>query len=74
VAGRDILLYDPIADAVHVLNATADSVWEMCDGRHSPAEIVTELRKRYGGTESADLPGDVESALRALAAKGLLRT
>ena len=43
-AGQETLLYDSATDSVHVLNATARMVWELCDGCHTAAgsEAVTD--------------------------------
>lgn len=43
----ETLLYDPHADAVHVLNQTALAVWDLCDGNHTAGDIEAELRRRF---------------------------
>jgi hypothetical protein len=69
--GGETLLYDPAADAVHVLNATALAVWELCDGRHTPAQIEAELRTRFAGIGDRDVTGDLAGILARLRAEGL---
>lgn len=71
-AGEDTLLYDPVGDAVHVLNAAALFVWEMCDGTHTADDIVTALRTRFSGTEGHDLAGQVRATLARYRANELL--
>ncbi len=71
-AGEDTLLYDPVGDAVHVLNPSALLVWEMCDGEHTPAEIADALRSHFAGTEGHDLAGQVQATLARYQAGGLL--
>jgi hypothetical protein len=71
-AGGEMLLYDPTADSVHVLNSTALIVWELCDGQHSPAEMEAILRGRFSGTAERDLAGDVKTVLALFEAEGLV--
>jgi pyrroloquinoline quinone biosynthesis protein D len=51
------------------LNSTALAVLELCDGERSLGEISKLLSERYGG---ADVRGDVESLLEAIASRGLV--
>ena len=51
------------------LNASAAEVLELCDGERTTAEIVAALEERYPG---ADLTGDVDELLGAIAQKGLV--
>lgn len=71
-AGEETLLYDPLTDAVHVLNPTALAVWELCDGQHTLDDIEAHLRARFGGTAGQDLAGDVEAALATFEKEGLI--
>jgi hypothetical protein len=71
-SGADTLPYDPVADAVHVLNAAALAVWELGDGQHTAAEMANALRAHFAGTESRDLDGDVQATLARFRAEGLL--
>jgi hypothetical protein len=70
VAG-DVLVHDPAHDKVHVLNATAGLVLELCDGAHSPTQIAQSLRE-LTGAEFAVVNRDVETILREFAALQLL--
>lgn len=71
-ARDDTLLYDPVADAVHVLNATALAVWELCDGRHDAAAIEAALRARFSAAESRDVAADVRAVLARFHEEGLI--
>lgn len=73
-AGADMLVYDPAADIVHVLNHTALAIWEMCDGRHAAADIEAMLRARFAATERHDVAADVGAILNHFKAAGLLET
>lgn len=69
---RQALLYDPITDDVHVLNSTALIVWDLCDGQHDVADIVSALHTRFAGTTGRDVSVDVRATLHLLEAKGLI--
>ena len=51
------------------LNSTAAAVLELCDGERSLDQISALLSERYDG---ADVRGDVESLLEAIAVRGLV--
>ncbi len=74
VAGAETLLYDPATDTVHALNASAAAVWELCDARHSPAEMAQALQNAFAGTKGRDVFGDVRAVLAELRGAGLLQT
>lgn len=71
-ADEETLLYDPLTDAVHVLNPTALAVWELCDGRHTLSSIETHLRAQFGGTAGQDIAGDIEAVLNTFEKEGLI--
>jgi len=73
-AGEETLLYDPTADAVHVLNPTAQAIWDLCDGRHTLADIETELRGRFASTSGRKLADDVSAAVASLGREGLFNS
>jgi coenzyme PQQ biosynthesis protein PqqD len=51
------------------LNPTAVAVLELCDGERTLEEIIGALSERYDG---ADVGGDVEELVDALARRGLV--
>jgi hypothetical protein len=71
-AGRDTLLYDPAADAVHLLNPVAMTIWARCDGQHTPDEIAAGLARSFAGAAGRDLLADVQAALATFSARGLM--
>ncbi len=72
-AGKETLLYDPAADAVHVLNPTAWAVWELCDGRHTPTDIATRLRNVFADASGWDVTADVLAVLATFEQNGLIQ-
>jgi hypothetical protein len=66
------LLHDPAHGKVHVLNATAGAVLEMCDGARSAEEIARSLCDATG-TDTV-VARDVEAILREFGTLRLLVT
>ena len=69
--GDEYLLYDPDTGALHVLNASAQIIWQMCDGSHTSGEMQSAMRDAFDVCD-ADIAGDVEQILSSLREKGLL--
>ena len=42
------MLYDETADRVHMLNATAAAIWELCDGQTDEPEMVAAICQLTG--------------------------
>lgn len=72
--GDETLLYDAHGQAMHVLNATACHIWQLCDGRHTLADIEQSLRDNFAIPEDHNLSQDIQQTLNTLTAKGLLQS
>lgn len=66
-------VYSPTTQAVHMLSASASSVWSLLDGTRTVSEVVTRLADEYG-TEPMRLQAEVEQVVAALARSGLLES
>ena len=51
-SGEDVVVYDPKADKVHILNASAGEILETCGEPKSIKEIASALQSRYGISEA----------------------
>jgi hypothetical protein len=71
--GGETMLYSSDDKAVHILNATAQLIWELCDGSHSPAEMEQAIRSQFAVPAEAQVLKDVERTLSIFAGKGLLQ-
>ena len=69
---EETLLYDPHADAVHVLNRTAAVVWDLCDGRSTAREMEAVVRQSFAGGQEADVAADIRGVLARFEREGLL--
>ena len=70
--GNEWLLYDPRSGTVHILNATARLVWELCDGAHDQSQIEAALVAACTVPAGADVRRDIEGVLRSFSEKDLL--
>jgi hypothetical protein len=64
------IVYQKQRDRVHYLNHTAAVIFEFCDGRLQPQEIVERVAKIFELDQMAH--GDIRSALESLVQEGLL--
>ena len=67
----ELLLYDPRSERVVALNLSARAIWELCDGRHSAADVSATLSECLGLPPDA-LEGDVGRAISELRDAGFL--
>lgn len=67
----ETLLYHPEWMTGFALNESAFSIWQLCDGERTVAEIIALLQDAY--PEAADaIPTQVEASLRALSSHGVV--
>ncbi len=43
----EVLVYDPVVDRTHRLNASATRIWELCDGTRSLEDIARVLTEQF---------------------------
>ena len=70
--GEEVFLYNPDDDALHVLNATALSVWHQCDGSHTLEAIAAHLRATYQVPEETNTYKDVLAIVQKFSELGVL--
>jgi hypothetical protein len=68
----EVVLCDPNAEVIHVLNPTANLIWDLCDGQHSLAEIEQAVRKAFAVPPERDVLADIREALASFGEKALL--
>ena len=69
--GDEWMLYDAVGRAVHVLNAPARFVWQLCDGQHTLEDFVREALAQFEGDE-ASVRQDILECLQAFDRAGVL--
>lgn len=70
--GTEVVLYDPQAGAIHVLNRTAHLIWDLCDGDHSLGDIREELMAAFSAAPERDVLADVQQTVDTFAQQDLL--
>jgi hypothetical protein len=66
-------VYEPVTDSLHILNASAKAIWELCDGNTSPSEMATAISE-LTGVEIGEASRDVAATLQSLRRLGLVST
>lgn len=59
---NELVLLSPDGEVAHALNESAAGVWRLCDGRHTPLDMLVALRAHYDG-KNVDILADITSAL-----------
>ncbi len=70
--GNEVVLYSSDQRAIHVLNSTAQVIWDLCDGDHTLSDIEQEIRRRFAVPEGQDVAGDIRRTMAVFAEKQLL--
>jgi hypothetical protein len=68
---ENIALYDDVGQLLILLNSSAGSVWQLCDGSTTVDEMVQALGEAYPDA-AAVIGDDVRETLRKLAEMGLV--
>jgi PqqD family protein of HPr-rel-A system len=71
VVGNEVLVHDPRHEKVHVLNAIAARILDLCDGETAPATIADRLSHEYGADRSV-VERDVDAMLQEFVSLRLL--
>ena len=67
----DVIVYDPVARQTHVLNPTAATIWERCDGERTIDALVAGVAADYQLDTDA-IADDISEAIRGFSELGLL--
>ena len=70
--GREGLVYDREGEVIHILNATALTIWKACDGQKDLDALEATVRGKFSGLEGRDVRSDIENLLKQLEERGLL--
>ena len=70
--GDETIVYDPERENVHVLNQTAQLIWNLCDGEHTMDEIHKFLIEQFPSISQNDLLVDLQSTLNEFKEKKII--
>lgn len=59
----ELMVYDKLADKVHVLNESATIILQSHQKGHSPSEIVLKVKKHFSLGDKQNINKDISSAL-----------
>ena len=68
---NELLLFHPAQSKVLYCNETASLIWQLCDGQHSPPEIIALLADSYPEAAN-EIAKDVETTLKQFHAHGAI--
>ena len=63
--GSETAVFNPDTGVLHLMNASALAIWEMCDGETTPEEMAEAIDELTGLGSEASV-ADVETALTRL--------
>ncbi|MEX1004531.1 MAG: HPr-rel-A system PqqD family peptide chaperone [Acidimicrobiia bacterium] len=69
--GDQTAVYSPETGMLHLLNASARAIWELCDGETGPQEMAEAIND-LTGLDYADAWTDISQTLDRLAELGLI--
>ena len=72
IGPEEAFLYNPASDAIHVLNYTALTVWNQCNGSRSIPEIGAHLQKVCRYNAATDVENDVLEIVGTFTELGVL--
>ncbi|RFC39878.1 MAG: Coenzyme PQQ synthesis protein D (PqqD) [Candidatus Nitrotoga sp. CP45] len=59
---NELVLLSPEGEMAHALNESATDIWSLCDGQHTPYDMLSALRARYNG-EDINMLSDLTEVL-----------
>ena len=71
--GEEVLVHDLDRAKVHILNATAGDVLDLCDGEHSIDDLARALADATGA-DAREIEPDVRAVVATFSEQDLLRS
>ena len=68
----EAVLYHSESGKVHILNKTAERIWELCDGKHSLGDMERVIRASFEIPEETAIADDVVETIEHFTANGLV--
>lgn len=72
--GDEWVLYDSDDKSVHVVNATAEFVWRLCDGSHTLGDIAKKMNDAFLVPEGTDVEKALDKIITTFSDLGILKT
>jgi len=71
--GDEWVLYDSEDKSVHVLNSTAEFVWQLCDGSHTLSDIAKKMHDAFLVPEGTDVEKALDKIIKNFSDLGILK-
>lgn len=71
--GDECMLYDPSTGSMHVINSTAEFVFNLCDGTKNLGEIEHLMQKTHQISEKHHVRKDLEAILKSFSDLGIIQ-
>ena len=68
----EAVLYHSATGKIHILNKTAERIWELCDGNHSLADMEADLRRHFQIPDETPVFQDVAETVGLFKSNGLV--
>jgi len=68
---EEVLLFNMDDGSYYALNEVGNRIWELCDGRHEVAQLVSQLAKEYDAPAEI-IEGDILEVLDDLRSRNLI--
>lgn len=70
--GEELVLFNKNNKKGYILSKTGVAIWNLCDGKHTVDDIITELLLRYHKKKN-EIKNDVEEFITILKAKKFVK-
>jgi len=70
--GKETFLYDLELGSVHILNNSAQFIWDQCTGQHTIEDILKAMKKGFNVPADKNILEEIKATLMVFHDKGLL--
>ena len=68
----EAVLYHSSTGKIHILNKTAERIWDLCDGNHTRQDMEAELRSSFRIPTETTIAQDIEETLNQFVSNDLI--
>jgi len=68
----EAVLYHSATGKIHILNPTAERIWDLCDGSHSLEDMEAAIRQSFQIPDETPVAEDIAETLGNFVSNGLV--
>lgn len=72
VLDSEAVLYHSATGKIHILNQTAERIWDLCDGSHSLEDMEAAIRQSFQIPDETSVAEDVAETVAQFVSNGLI--